>query len=279
MTPTVISADAVRKADGILRVPPDAIITPLARDEAAARGIRIEREAAATVRPVSTAHTKPTFSAADLAKRMDHTLLSPTATPAAIETACAEALEHGFASLCIFPVHCRRASELLGGKIAVCAVAGFPSGAHRTAIKVDESVRCVEDGASEIDLVARHDLVKTSDYQCYYDEISQVRAAIGATVALKVIIEAPLLMPEEIVQATALAAHAGADFVKTSTGVYGRARVEDVQLMRRAAPKHVRIKAAGGIRTLAGVRAMLEAGADRLGTSASLAILGELVPK
>lgn len=270
----VVTAADVESARDVLIVANNAIITPSAVDTALARGVRIERSATPT--PPSEVPEVAIPTPTGIASLIDHTLLSPTSTPEEIRRLCDECLEFGFTAVCVLPVHVRLAAGRIGALGAVCSVVGFPSGGHRTPIKVAEAEQCIADGATEIDLVARHDLLRSSDFQCYADEIAAARERIGRTAVLKVIIEAPLLTPEEIVQACALAAHAGADFVKTSTGVYARARVEDVQLMRRACPDHVRIKAAGGIRTLADAQAMREAGADRIGTSASVAIVSEI---
>jgi len=270
----VVTAADVESARDVLIVANNAIITPSAVDTALARGVRIERSTTPT--PPSEAPEVAIPTATGIASLIDHTLLSPTSTQDEIRRLCDECLEFGFATVCVLPVHVRLAAGRIGARGAVCSVVGFPSGGHRTPIKVAEAEQSIADGAAEIDLVARHDLLKSADFQCYADEIALVRERIGRTVILKVIIEAPLLSPEEIVQACALAAHAGADFVKTSTGVYAKARVEDVQLMRRSCPEHVRIKAAGGIRTLSDLLAMHEAGADRIGTSASVAIVSEI---
>jgi deoxyribose-phosphate aldolase len=269
----VITMADVKSARGVLTIGPDAIITPLAVDAAHAHGVRIER---ATVSPPDREGRAqdPVSGLAGMASRIHHTLLSPVAIGEQIESLCEEALYHSFASVCLAPALVRTAAKVLRGRLPVCSVVGFPTGAHRTAIKAAEAGQCVRDGATEIDMVARHGLLKSGHYQCYADDIAEVRKAVGRGIVLKVIVEAPLLTPEEIVQACALAVHAGADFLKTSTGVYARARTEDVRLMRRACPPHIHIKAAGGIRSLA----VIEAGADRIGTSASVAIVTEAGP-
>jgi len=269
----VVTAADVESARDLLIVASNAIITPSAADAAVARGIRIERSAV-TGSPERSENRAPTTG--EIASLIDHTLLSPMATQDEIRRLCDECLAYGFAAVCVLPVHVRLAAGIMGAGRAVCSVVGFPSGGHRTPIKVAEADQCIADGAAEIDLVARHDLIKSAGFQCYADDIAKVRERIGRAAVLKVIVEAPLLSPEEIVQACALATHAGADFVKSSTGVYAKARVDDVQLMRRACPDHVRIKAAGGIRTLSDVLSMRDAGADRIGTSASIAILSEI---
>ena len=215
----------------------------------------------------------------DLAARIDHTNLVPDAGAAQIVALCTEARAHNFAAVCVNPMRVGLAvSELRDTGIAVCAVVGFPSGAHLTSTKVAEATACVTVGAREIDMVAHAGWPKDREWERYRDDIRAVREAISSETTLKVIIEASRLEPGEIERAALLAAEAGADFVKTSTGVYGQARIEDVTLLRRILPAHVKIKAAGGIRTLEQVLSFLNAGADRIGTSAGVAIMRELPP-
>ena len=213
----------------------------------------------------------------DLSARIEHANLAPGATRAAIERLCDEAREHGFAAVCVQPVHVAIAvASLHGTRTLVCAVAGFPSGAHEPAIKASEAARCAGEGAGAIDMVANSGWLLDGDVPAYADDICTVRRAIGDNIVLKVIIEAPLLGPAGVATAARLAVESGADYIKTSTGVYAPARVEDVSLLRSIIPQRIKIKAAGGIRTAAFAMELIAAGADRIGTSASLAIIREM---
>lgn len=212
----------------------------------------------------------------ELASRIEHANLAPNATRARIEKLCEDARERGFAAVCIHPTRVAQAvGVLVGTPIAVCAVVGFPSGAHASAIKVSEATLCVAEGATAIDVVANSGLLIDGAAIDYADEISRVRQAIGDKVILKVIIEAPLLSPDQITQAAHIAVESGADYIKTSTGVYTKARREDVCLLRSVLPPGVKIKAAGGIKSAACACELIAAGADRIGTSSSLAIMEE----
>jgi deoxyribose-phosphate aldolase len=153
---------------------------------------------------------------------------------------------------------------------------GFPTGAHPSDIKAAEAAACIRAGAREIDVVANAGWLKDGDYNRYVEDIRAVRQAGGDDIILKVIIEATLLDESEIIRAAELAVEGSVDFVKTSTGVYGQARIEDVQLLRRILPPHVKIKAAGGIRTAQAAFAFIAAGAERIGTSAGATIIMQL---
>ena len=206
-----------------------------------------------------------------LAGYIDHTNLRPDATAADIRDLCAQARDHGFATVCANPIWvAEAASQLDGSEVGICAVVGFPTGAHTTQIKVAEALQCVRNGATEIDMVATHGWLKEGKDEDYKRDIASVRAAIGPDITLKVIIEASLLTESEIIRAAALVTAAGADFAKTSTGVYGQARLEDVVLLRRVLPPHMKIKAAGGIRTAEQARAFIDIGVERIGTSSSV---------
>jgi deoxyribose-phosphate aldolase len=221
---------------------------------------------------MSNAH--PTAS--EIAARIDHTNLAPDASAAQVVTLCAEARAYNFATVCVHPVRVALAvTELRDTGVAVCGVVGLPTGANLTSTKVAEATACVALGAREIDMVAHAGWVKDRQWELYRNDIHAVRKAIGSGTTLKVIIEASRLEPAEIERAALLCVEAGADFVKTSTGVYGQARIEDVTLLRRVLPPQVKIKAAGGIRTLEQVLSFLNAGADRIGTSAGVAIMRE----
>ena len=200
---------------------------------------------------------------------IDHILLKATATEADIEKLCREAREHSFKSVCVNPCFVKRAKEFLADSgVLVCTVVGFPLGANATSIKVHETEQAVRDGADEIDMVINIGRAKEGDFVYVEKEIAAVvQAAAGRTV--KVIIETCYLSDEEKVEACKAAASAGAAFVKTSTG-FGTAgaTVEDVALMRRSVPAEMGVKASGGIRTPEDLKAMVEAGANRIGASA-----------
>ncbi len=213
-----------------------------------------------------------------LARYIDHTLLKPEATPAQIQTLCQTARDFGFAAVCVPPVYVPLAADLLADTpVKVCTVVGFPLGNTSTTAKVYETIQALHDGAEEIDMVLAIGLLKAGrDDRVFQDIQAVVETAHGAGAEVKVILETGLLTEEEIVRACRLAQAAGADFVKTSTGFGPRgASVEDVRLMRRTVGTAMGVKAAGGIRTYAQALAMIEAGANRLGTSAGDKLIRE----
>jgi deoxyribose-phosphate aldolase len=213
-----------------------------------------------------------------LASRIEHTLLRPDAGSADIDRLCAEALEHRFAAVCVHGAWVRRCAERLSGSgIAVCAVVGFPLGAMRADVKVFEAARALEDGAREIDMVLNLGALKSGDRAQVQAEIAQLTQLCHASGArLKVILETALLSDAEKVCACGIALAAGADFVKTSTGFGGGgATVADVALLRRSVGPTMGIKASGGVRDAEFARALLAAGATRLGTSASVALVSD----
>ena len=213
-----------------------------------------------------------------LASQIDHTLLRPDATRAQLAQLCREAAAHGFAAVCVPPCFVAPAAALLAGTtVVVCTVIGFPLGYTTTASKLAEAATALADGATELDMVLNLTAFKSGRVGEVQAEIKALADLCHARPALlKVILETALLDPAEIEAACGLCAAAGADFVKTSTGFASRgASVEDVQLMRRVLPPAVRIKAAGGIRSRAAALALLAAGADRLGSSNSVALLSE----
>lgn len=214
---------------------------------------------------------------AALAATIDHTLLKAVATPAQVRELCAEARAHGFASVCVNPAFvplCAR--ELAGSKVLVCTVVGFPLGANRGAIKAEEARLAVAEGAQEVDMVINIGLAKSGDWQGVEEDIRGVVKASGKA-EVKVIIETCFLTEPEKVKACEAAVRAGAAFVKTSTGFgTGGATPEDVALMKKAVGGKLKVKASGGIRSLADAKAMIEAGADRIGASAGVAIVGEI---
>ncbi|MDX1614544.1 MAG: purine-nucleoside phosphorylase [Candidatus Promineifilaceae bacterium] len=206
---------------------------------------------------------------------IDHTLLKPDATSKQIEQLCQEARTHRFASVCINPIHVERAAALLEGSgVKVCTVVGFPLGAVTAADKVRETEKAIAEGATEVDMVINIGALKDGNDSLVEREIrAVVLAAHRQGVLAKVIIENGLLNDDEKVRACQLAQTAGADFVKTATGFSaGGATEEDVALMRRTVGPHMGVKAAGGIRSLADARAMIAAGANRIGTSTGVAI-------
>lgn len=209
----------------------------------------------------------------ELASYIDHTLLKPEATESQIRALCAEARQWRFASVCVNPRWAATAAEeLRGSRVKVCTVIAFPLGASVSAVKEFEARRAVADGADELDMVVSvGDLKAGRDEYVRSDIAAVVRGAQGRTV--KVIIEACLLTDEEKARACRLAAAAGADFVKTSTGFSkGGATVHDVALMRAVVGPDVGVKAAGGIHTRAEAEEMIAAGATRIGASAGAAI-------
>jgi len=211
-----------------------------------------------------------------LASLIDHTLLRPDASAIEIDQLCSEALEHRFAAVCVNGTWVRRCAQALEGSgIAVCAVAGFPLGAMTTKAKEFE-IRCaLEDGAREIDMVLNIGALKSGDHALVRAELEEIARVCHARQALlKVILETALLTDPEKAVACELARAARADFVKTSTG-FSRsgASVHDVALMRRSVGPAMGIKASGGVRDEQTARALLAAGATRLGTSASVAIV------
>ncbi len=213
------------------------------------------------------------FKLADL---MDHTLLKPEATEPQIDRLCFEAQEYKFATVCINPFYVKRSADILvNSKISVCTVVGFPLGANRTSTKVSEVILAIKEGATEFDMVMNIGALKGGHEKIVDQEIQEVvKAAQGCIV--KVILETCLLTDDEKVRACQLAQQAGAHFVKTSTGFStGGATVKDVALLRQTVGSSMGVKASGGIKTYAIAQAMIEAGANRLGTSSGIAILNE----
>jgi deoxyribose-phosphate aldolase len=211
-----------------------------------------------------------------VAGMIDHTLLKPDATKAEIEKLCREAAEFHFATVCVNPAWVATAASLLRGSgVGVCSVVGFPLGATTADVKQYETRRAIFDGASEIDMVINIGALKSGDLRTVERDIEAVvDPCRQCGVISKVIIEAALLTDEEKITATTLTKAAGADFVKTSTGFGpGGATVADVTLMRRVVGSEMGVKAAGGVRDLEGLRAMVAAGATRVGASAGVKIV------
>ena len=207
-------------------------------------------------------------------KLIDHTLLKQDATPEQILKLCEEAKEHDFMSVCVNPAYVPLAAEALkGSDVKVCTVIGFPLGMNLTRTKVEEAQLCIKQGADEIDMVINVGMLKAGNDDYVEAEIAELKAVAGERV-LKVIIETCLLTDEEKVRACLLSKNAGADFVKTSTGFStGGATVHDVKLMRETVGPEMGVKASGGIRTHEDLLAMVEAGANRIGTSNGVKII------
>ena len=213
----------------------------------------------------------------DLNLRFDHAALKPEVDETAIRELCREAREYKLFSVAINPVWVKTAAEQLKGSgVKILSVSGFPLGAARTDVKVVEAIKGVSDGAHEIDMVANVGWLASDHFREAEDEIRIVRENLPHHVVLKVIIEAGSLSRSQQVEATRCVVNAGAQFVKTCTGFFGGATVEQVQTLVEAAAGRIEVKASGGIRTLDQCRQLLEAGATRLGSSASVAIMQEL---
>ena len=207
-------------------------------------------------------------------KYIDHTNLKPTATEADIEKLCREAAEYDFASVCINPCNIPIAKKLLEGTdVMVCTVIGFPIGANSVTVKAAETAEAYDMGCDEFDMVINVGALKDGKNDYVRDEIAAVVAAAKGK-CVKVIIETGLLTDEEKVTAVKLSCEAGATFVKTSTGVMSTgATVADVALMKKNVTNGVKVKASGGIKTAEFAKELIEAGADRIGTSAGIAIV------
>lgn len=224
---------------------------------------------------------KPLPDGIEIAGWIDHTLLKPNATENQLKQLCDEAIQHHFASVCINPIFIPKAVEFLSGSpVPVCTVIGFPLGATSTSVKVEEAKWSLTAGATELDMVIPIGLMKSGSYQVVFDDIKAVTETVHQGNGLvKVILEMCFLDEFEKILACLLCVHAGADFVKTSTG-FGPsgATISDVSLMRAVvgSPEKIGVKAAGGIRTYADAKAMIQAGATRIGASAGVQILAEV---
>lgn len=211
----------------------------------------------------------------NLAAMIDHTALKAETSRAQIETLCKEALEYKFASVCVNPTNVALAAELLKSDdaVKVCTVIGFPLGANTSEVKAFETQDAIKNGATEIDMVLNIGALKDGDLSLVERDIRAVVEAANGTL-VKVIFENCLLTKEEIKTAAELSVKAGADFVKTSTGFStGGATVEDIRLMRETVGPDIGVKASGGVRDFEGAKAMIDAGATRIGASAGIAIV------
>ncbi|WP_079530319.1 deoxyribose-phosphate aldolase [Halobacillus hunanensis] len=211
----------------------------------------------------------------NLAKMIDHTQLKPDTSKDKITEICHEAKEHGFMSVCVNPCWVEYSSQLLEGTdVRVCTVIGFPLGATTTETKVFETRQAIKNGATEVDMVINVGELKSGNTKAVQADIEAVVNEAKGKALVKVIIETSLLNDEEKVTASQLTKDGGADFVKTSTGFSGGgATVEDVSLMRKTVGPDLGVKASGGVRDYEGARAVIEAGATRIGASAGIAIV------
>lgn len=217
------------------------------------------------------------ISRKELTKMMDSTNVKATATKDEIEKLCREAIQLGFHCAVVNPVYVKFASKHLeNSNVKVCSTVGFPFGISLPEIKALEAVKAVEEGAEELDMVINLSAFKSGDYEFVKQDIAAVLDVkrLSKDIIVKVIIETDYLSREEKILACKLVKEAGADFVKTSTGLFGKgATIEDVKLMRQTVGNSMGVKAAGGIRTYADAVAMIEAGANRIGTSSAVAII------
>lgn len=213
----------------------------------------------------------------ELAGMLDSTNVKATATKNEIEKLCKEATQYGFRCAVVNPIYVRLAAELLkGSSVKVCSTIGFPFGVSLPETKALEAIKAVEEGAEELDMVINLSALKSADYNFVRHDIASVVSVkrLSEEILVKVIIETAYLTTEEKVIACNLVKEAGADFVKTSTGLFGKgATIEDVKLMRQTVGNNMGVKAAGGIRTYSDTVAMITAGANRIGTSTAAAII------
>jgi len=216
------------------------------------------------------------ITAQTVAKYIDHTNVKAEATAEDIKKLCQEAVQCGFHSVCVTPFRVKLAREALGGaQTAIICVVGFPFGFTTTDEKINEAKTAIADGATEIDMVQNIGAAKEGNYEFIKEEISRIVEAIKP-IGLKVIMEIGFLTQDELRQCCIAAKEAGAQFVKTSTGYGPRPpTIEDIAIMKEAVGDEVKIKASGGIENLEQAKAMLEAGAERIGTSHALQIIGQ----
>ena len=211
----------------------------------------------------------------EILSHVDHTLLKAFATWEDIQKICEEAIEYGTASVCIPASYIRKVHDTYGEKINICTVVGFPLGYSTTTAKIAETQQALADGATEIDMVINIAEVKNGNYEYVTDEIRALKAVTGDKV-LKVIIETCYLTEEEKIAMCKEVTKAGADYIKTSTGFgTGGATMEDILLFKEHIGPNVKMKAAGGIRSVADMEAFLNAGCDRIGTSSAIKLIKE----
>jgi deoxyribose-phosphate aldolase len=219
------------------------------------------------------------ISREELAKMIDSTNVKATATKSEIEKLCKEAARYGFHCAVVNPVYVKFAAKLLeDSKVKVCSTIGFPFGVSLPEVKAFEAIKAAENGTEELDMVIDLSALKSGDYEFVKQDIAAVVDVkrLFKEAIVKVIIETAYLTDEEKIIACKLVKEARADFVKTSTGFFGKgATIEDVKLMRQAVGKEMGVKAAGGIRTYTDAVAMIQAGANRIGTSTAVQIIEE----
>ncbi len=209
----------------------------------------------------------------EILSHVDHTLLKAFATWEDIQKLCEEAMEYHTASVCVPPSYIKRIHDNYGNKINICTVVGFPLGYSTTKAKVAETLQAIEDGASEVDMVINIADVKNGDFDKVTEEIRSLKKAAGDKI-LKVIIEACYLTEEEKIAMCKAVTEAGADYIKTSTGFgTGGATMEDILLFKKFIGPHVKMKAAGGVKSVEDMEAFLEAGCDRIGTSSAISLI------
>lgn len=214
----------------------------------------------------------------DFARMIDHTTLKPEVSLAQIEKLCIEGKEYRFCSICVNPIwvsYC--VTALKGSGVRVCSVSGFPLGANKKEVKIKEAEMACQEGANEVDMVMNIGALKSGDLKSIEEEIKGLRNVLGKQRILKVIIETCLLTDEEKIKATKIIMDCGADFVKTSTGFNIKgATYEDVKLLKELVKGKIKIKASGGIRDYPTALKMIQAGADRIGTSSGVKIIQEM---
>ena len=213
------------------------------------------------------------MNTSEILSHVDHTLLKAFATWEDIQKLCEEAMEYHTASVCVPPSYIKRIHDTYGEKINICTVVGFPLGYSTTKAKVAETVQAIEDGASEVDMVINIADVKNGDFEKVTEEIRSLKQAAGDKI-LKVIIEACYLTEKEKIAMCKAVTEAGADYIKTST-VFGTggATMEDILLFKKFIGPHVKMKAAGGVKSVEDMEAFLEAGCDRIGTSSAISLI------
>ncbi|NLP43599.1 MAG: deoxyribose-phosphate aldolase [Peptococcaceae bacterium] len=213
---------------------------------------------------------------ANIASKIDHTLLKPDATEKEIVNLCHEAVKYGFAAVCLNPTYVCTAARLLHGtNIAIATVVGFPLGAVLTETKIQEILAAKAHGAREVDAVINVSRLKSGDWKTVERDLNlMAQTAHGCGMKIKIIIEAGLLTLKEKKKAAEIVKASGADFIKTSTGYFGGATIEDVKMLKEWSGPEVKVKASGGIKTKEFALELLKAGADRLGTSSALALVG-----
>lgn len=213
------------------------------------------------------------MNTSEILSHVDHTLLKAFATWEDIQKLCEEAMEYHTASVCVPPSYIKRIHDTYGEKINICTVVGFPLGYSTTKAKVAETVQAIEDGASEVDMVINIADVKNGDFDKVTEEIRSLKQAAGDKI-LKVIIETCYLTEEEKFAMCKAVTEAGADYIKTSTGFgTGGATMEDILLFKKFIGPHVKMKAAGGVKSVEDMEAFLEAGCDRIGTSSAISLI------